>query len=348
MSDDPERTLTSVGLVGTGATGGRVARHLDARAQERPGQLDIVVHDERAALATTLAEHLGPDVRAGAPEEALGCDVVVLASASPQAEPAAEVVGRGGVCITTSDELSDVRDLLELDEVARRNGGTIVVGAGLAPGLSGLLAASLASRLDNCSEIHIAIHGTGGPACARRHHKALRGIAIGWHGGEWIERPAGSGRELCWFPDPVNARDCYRAELADPLLVHSAIPGLERISARLSATRRDRFTAPFPMLRPPHREGGVGALRVEARGLARRRPRVARPRCRRAGRDRRRGGVRGGRRGGARPPGDWARRRWAWSCSVTAPSPRRISSGGSATSVSPWRSSWAPVLTDSQ
>ncbi len=258
--------MTSVGVVGTGATGGRVARHLDTRSQERPGELDVVVHDERAALATTLAEHLGPDVRAGAPEEALGCDVVVLASASPQVEPAAEVVGRGGVCITTSDALSDVRDLLELDEVARRNRGTIVVGAGLAPGLSGLLAASLASRLDNCSEIHIAIHGTGGPACARRHHKALRGIAIGWHGGEWIERPAGSGRELCWFPDPVNARDCYRAELADPLLVHSAIPGLERISARLSATRRDRFTAPFPMLRPPHREGGVGALRVEARG----------------------------------------------------------------------------------
>ena len=34
----------------------------------------------------------------------------------------------------------------------------------------------------------------------------------------------------------------------------------------MSATRRDRFTARLPMLSPPHREGGVGALRVEARG----------------------------------------------------------------------------------
>jgi hypothetical protein len=224
------------------------------------------VHDERDALATTLAGHLGPDVRAGDLGAALDCDIVVLGCANPQAELAARVVARGAVCVTTSDELGDVRELLDLDEVARRNGATIIVGAGLAPGLSGLLAASLAARLDTCSEIHIAVHGTGGPACARQHHKALRGIAIGWHGGEWIERQAGSGRELCWFPDPVNARDCYRAELADPLLVHTAIPGLERISARLSATRRDRFTAPFPMLRPPHREGGVGALRVEARG----------------------------------------------------------------------------------
>jgi saccharopine dehydrogenase-like NADP-dependent oxidoreductase len=258
--------MTTVAVIGTGATGGRVARHLDARANEHPGTLDLVVHDQRAALTTTLAGHLGPDVRAGDMDDALAGEVVVLACASPQLDLAAQVVERGAVCVTTSDELTDVREMLDLDETARRHGATIVVGSGLAPGLSGLLAASLAARLDSCSEIHIAIHGTGGPACARQHHKALRGIAVGWHGGEWIERPAGSGRELCWFPDPVNARDCYRAELADPLLVHSAIPGLERISARLSATRRDRFTAPFPMLRPPHREGGVGALRVEARG----------------------------------------------------------------------------------
>jgi hypothetical protein len=34
----------------------------------------------------------------------------------------------------------------------------------------------------------------------------------------------------------------------------------------MSANRRDRLTARLPMLRPPHREGGVGALRIEVRG----------------------------------------------------------------------------------
>jgi hypothetical protein len=37
----------------------------------------------------------------------------------------------------------------------------------------------------------------------------------------------------------------------------------------VSATRRDRFTAWLPMLTPPHREGGVGALRLEVRGADR-------------------------------------------------------------------------------
>ena len=106
----------------------------------------------------------------------------------------------------------------------------------MSPGLSGLIARHLASQLACCDEIHVAVHGTAGPACARQHHRALDGFAPGWHDGEWIERRAGSGRELCWFPEPVGARDCYRAELSDPLLLHRAFPDAARISARVSAT----------------------------------------------------------------------------------------------------------------
>jgi hypothetical protein len=50
------------------------------------------------------------------------------------------------------------------------------------------------------------------------------------------------------------------------VLLHHAFTDVDRISARVSANRRDRFTAWLPMLRPPHREGGVGAVRVEVRG----------------------------------------------------------------------------------
>ena len=37
-------------------------------------------------------------------------------------------------------------------------------------------------------------------------------------------------------------------------------------TVRVAANRRDRFTARLPMLRRPHPEGGVGAVRVEVRG----------------------------------------------------------------------------------
>jgi len=156
--------------------------------------------------------------------------------------------------------------MLDLDAVARQQGRTLVVGAAMSPGLSGLLVRMMAARFTSIDEVHVAVHGTAGPACAQQHHRALGGQSVGWHDGDWLRRPAGSGRELCWFPDPVGPRDCYRAELADPVALHQAIPELLRVTVRVSATRRDRLTARLPMLTPPHAEGGMGALRVEVRG----------------------------------------------------------------------------------
>ena len=106
----------------------------------------------------------------------------------------------------------------------------------------------------------------GGPACARRHHAALAAIAVDWEDGEWRRRSGGSGRELVWFPEPVGGADCYRASLADPLLLVPAFPGCRRVTSRMEATRRDRLTSWLPMLRPPHPEGLAGAVRVEVRG----------------------------------------------------------------------------------
>jgi len=165
-----------------------------------------------------------------------------------------------------SDNLDDVRSLLALHAEAEASDAVLVVGCGVAPGLSGLLARYLAAQLHTLDELHVAIHGTAGPECARQHHDALGDTALGWHDNEWIEPPGGSGRDLVWFPEPIAAHDCYRAALADPLLLQRAFPTAARISARVSATRRDRLTARLPMLLPPHASGDLGAVRVEARG----------------------------------------------------------------------------------
>ena len=51
------------------------------------------------------------------------------------------------------------------------------------------------------------------------------------------------------------------------MLLQRVVPSVQRITARVSATRRDRLTARLPMMSPPHAEGGVGGLRVELRGV---------------------------------------------------------------------------------
>lgn len=197
----------------------------------------------------------------------IDAEIVVLVCGGPHAPRAAEIIAAGHHVISTSGALEDVRELLELDHDARQAGVCLVVGAAVSPGLSGLVARHLIDQLAGRDELHVAMHGTAGPACAHEHHRTLSGWAVGWQDDEWLERiPAGSGRELCWFPEPVGARDCYRAESPDPLLLQRVFPDLARISARVSATRRDRLTARLPMLSRPHREGGVGALRIEVRG----------------------------------------------------------------------------------
>jgi hypothetical protein len=248
-----------VGIAGCGVTGQAVGRVLRGR-RVRAAWYDVAV-----GSAERARRRFG-GVVLDAVDELDVVDVVVVASPTPQLHTVAALVERGRDVVCMSDSPDDVQALLALHDVARRTGARLVVGAALSPGLSGLIARHLADRLDQVDEIHVAAHGTGGPACARQHHDALGSTAIGWHDGEWIERPGGSGRELCWFPEPVGPADCYRAALADPLVLLQAFPEVERVSARVSATRRDRLTARLPMLSPPHAEGDRGAVRVEVRG----------------------------------------------------------------------------------
>ncbi len=235
----------TVWLAGSGVVGSRVERLLDAST----------------VRTFSLRRDPLPPVGDG--------DIAVLASGGSHGSIAAELIARGVHVISGSDDSNDVADLIDLNNEATRRGVSVVVGASFSPGLSGLLARYLAEQFATIDEIHVATHGTAGPACARVHHRSLSGRAPGFVDGEWEDFHGGAGRELCWFPEPIGALDCYRAESAVPMLLHQSFPEVRRISSRRSATRRDRLTARLPMLSPPHAEGGVGALRVEVRGAAR-------------------------------------------------------------------------------
>ena len=251
----------SIAVIGVGVVGARVARQLTSSG------IPVLLYDERSDVQQALAQSLRAlELTDLTKLDPTTTPVVVLATSSAQAPLAKILLELGHHVVCTGDDVEDIRELLQLDEIARQEKRVLIVGAAACPGLSGLLVAELAPRVDTIDEIHVAFHGTGGPGCARQHHRALAGDAVGWHDGEWIDRPGGSGRELLWFPEPLGGKDCYRAELPEPLLLHRSFPEVSRISARMSATRRDRLTARLPMMSPPHAEGGVGGVRVEIRG----------------------------------------------------------------------------------
>ena len=262
-----------VALVGAGAVGRRVAKNL--AGTEEVESLTLVHREpERiAALLEDLGE--GVHVRRGGVDDVPPADVTVVAVPSGNRRVAEVALAHGSHVISCTDDPAEVRQLVACDRLARTLERSVVIGAAMAPGLGCVLAGYLRSSFDRVDEIHVASIGTGGPECARRHHTALTSLAFDWEDGEWRRRPGGSGRELVWFPEPVGGADCYRAGLADPLLLVPAFPEARRVTARLEATRRDRMTSWLPMMRRPHPEGLVGAVRVEMRGWSAERAKTA-------------------------------------------------------------------------
>lgn len=246
---NPAVSAGRVAIAGNGVVGGRLHRRLGLVIGDEP----VVSFDTRRhdPATTRLLDEVS---------------IVVLATPGPHVADAAALLGRGIAVVSVGDQVDDVRAMLSLDHLARRHDVPLVVGAGMSPGLVGLLARHLATEFHQVDEIHVGIHGTAGPACARQHHRALSRSSVSIIGGAERVTNAGTGRELVWFPEPVGAYDCYRAEVPGPLLLRRVFPTADRVTARMSANRRDRFTSRLPMLRPPHGEGGVGALRVELRG----------------------------------------------------------------------------------
>lgn len=241
---------------GLGAIGRRVVESLG-----RTGDIDIV------AATTSVGGIDGSPVRTVPRGTCVPCDVAVLTTpVGHHAALARQHLDHGADVVSVSDGVSDITELLALDDAARAAGRRVAVGAAFSPGYTCLLSDHARRYFDEVSEIHVAKNGTGGPACARQHHAALKRPGSQLRDGEWLRPTGGSGRELLWFPDPVESADCYHSELGTSLLLEPAFPKIRRLTARVAATRRDRFTSRLPMLTPPHAEGSIGGVRVEVRG----------------------------------------------------------------------------------
>ena len=123
----------TIALVGSGVVGERIAKRLEVVAPK--------------AVVMTLDTRDHP----GVPE----CDVAILAHPGPHAPLAAQLLAAGIDVVSVGDTIDDVRAMLDLHDTAASRDSTIVVGAGMSPGLTGLLARLLVERTSGCDEIHL-------------------------------------------------------------------------------------------------------------------------------------------------------------------------------------------------
>lgn len=265
-------------VFGAGAIGSRIAQQLQVDADTNSADTTTVeLRDTRPHRAQRLSKTIStfstfstsPNPTESASGHHLDSSVDLAVVATPptqQAHIARRAIHHGVAVVTTTNHIAEVRRLLALHQEALHNQVPVVLGATFMPGLTCLLARHGAQEFDHVDEIHVAKVGTGGPACAKQHHHALSSTGTDWRDRRWMSRAPGSGRELAYFPDPIGPRDCYRGALPDALLLVPEFASVQRVTARMAATRRDRLTSPLPMLRPPHNEGGIGAVRVELRG----------------------------------------------------------------------------------
>lgn len=260
-----------VAVLGMGLVGARAARELVSAHPE----VSLALHSARAARRDELVRVFGEPIRSkrvsvhsnDAPLASTVELVVLTGDQGDQVRQAEVHLRSGRSVVTTVDSHSAAAALGDLDGLARSKDATLVVGACFSPGLTDLLAAYGATRMDSVAEVHFARHGAGGAQCGRDRLDALARPAHVWREGSWVTHRPGSGRQLCWFPDPVGGRDAFFADTAEPLLAVSRWSDLERCSARLVASLRDRLARCLPLVAPATLRDPVGAVRVELRGL---------------------------------------------------------------------------------
>jgi hypothetical protein len=253
--------VTTVLLVGAGATGARAARQLvDTAGLDR-----LLIADRDPDRARSLAAAIG-SVAATAPlDEPFpdGVDAVALAIPARTGSAVAERAIDAGVPVAAvADERDGIAALLGLDGAARAAGVMVLVGCGLVPGLGDVLARHAADSLDDVDEAHVARVGAAGPACVSALRRARREPPIEWFDAAW-RSPQRRGHELVWFPDPVGAREC---EIVAPgvELLRDSVPELGRATVRVGDAPVRRASVALVTRRPL--DDGWGGARVEVWG----------------------------------------------------------------------------------
>ena len=208
--------------MGVGATGARAARQLASTDAVDT----VIVADADPAQRRKVADLLGAGAEASdavVPE----ADVVLLATpAGTQARPRGPGPPPGQLPWSPpATTWTTCGRLLDLDAEAVERGADRRRRRRLRPGPQ--LPAGPPRRVAPSTRSTRSTSPRSAPA-ARPAPSSTTGPSasdgLDWRDGGWVSRTGGSGRELCWFPDPVGGRDCYRAARARPAAAGRRLP----------------------------------------------------------------------------------------------------------------------------
>jgi len=176
---------------------------------ERANQLKNLVGSEKVSVRRVDVSN-----RAGLVEAMKEANAV--ANATPyhlniQTMKAAMKAGKsltdlGGVYYTTLKQL-------ELNEEAKEAGITVVIGCGLAPGITDILAKYGADKLDAVDEVHIKYGEVN--LTPAKYKWSFRTVLeeyttgpVAYQNGEYKKLPPFSGKQIVKFPQPIGERTC--------------------------------------------------------------------------------------------------------------------------------------------
>lgn len=136
--------------------------------------------------------------------------------------------------IDIDDDYDATIKCLELNDDARKNGVTAIIGLGASPGLTNMLAKYGAEKLDTIDEIHTSwvwtsIDPTEGPAIVAHYFHACTGEVPTYRDGKLVYVPALSEPKKVYFP-PIGSFEVYNVGHPEPITIPRYIKGLKTVT----------------------------------------------------------------------------------------------------------------------
>lgn len=155
------------------------------------------------------------------------------------AAPVIEAALAAGVHYVDMADDHEAAEMVFLDPAwdawAREAGISVLVGCGIAPGLTGLLARLGCERLDVAERVAVRFswnYSITYPAAIHHFLRINSGLAPQFIDGAHQRPGAFTGREKVTFLPPVGAREVYCTGINDPVSIPHSVPGLREVTAK--------------------------------------------------------------------------------------------------------------------